>query len=173
MKTTTQNSTLLAEWNFSAKTWNDFVSIEKKNKREDNIYFGIGIAILGTLALMYLRDASLLHSLLVSIPLAILIPLLRYKLTYKHLKKRKNTSNLKIFTSGLVVNNKTISFIENNRFLKAVTILKKGNFSLIEFDISWKTRNGYTNDEFRLPIPNDKLEEANAIVNKFYATQET
>lgn len=35
---------------------------------------------------------------------------------------------------------------------------------LLEFTIEWITRKGPTNDEYRIPIPKDKMEEAEQLI---------
>ena len=91
---------LFAEWNYTRQEWDEFVDIEKSNKKEDNIYFGIGILSLGTFGLMFLRQTSLLVGLAFTTPLAILIPFLRMKISYKHLKKGVKNPYVKIYADS-------------------------------------------------------------------------
>ena len=84
MKTTNQNTEVLSHWKYTSKQWDKFVTIEKGNKKEDNIYFGIGIVILATITLMLFRRTSFFTALLFAVPFAILIPFLRMKFSYKH-----------------------------------------------------------------------------------------
>ena len=162
----TQNKQPLADWNYSEKEWNDFVTIEKGNKKEDSIYFGIGILILGTLGLMFLRDTSFWTGLLFAGPLAFLIPFLRMKFSYKHLKKGVKNPNVKIYNDEVIVNGKRIELTNSRKRVKSVKILdSKDNYKLLEIDVQWLTAKGPTNDEFRFLIPKDKLEEAEKIAS--------
>ena len=36
----------LLHWQYSQEDWNNFVAIEKANKKEDNIFMAIGILII-------------------------------------------------------------------------------------------------------------------------------
>ncbi len=45
-------SNLLAHFKYKRSFWNDYVKVEKKNKKEDNYYFAFAIAILCTGGLM-------------------------------------------------------------------------------------------------------------------------
>ena len=54
----------ITEWSYSKEEWNEFVSVERSNKKEDSIYFGIGIVILGTIGLMFFRGVSVFTGLL-------------------------------------------------------------------------------------------------------------
>jgi hypothetical protein len=52
------NQTALASWRYSTEEWNRFVDIEQKNKREDSMYLGIGVLILGTVGLLRIRHMT-------------------------------------------------------------------------------------------------------------------
>jgi len=96
---------LLIHWKYTDKEWENYVEKEKSNKVEDNIYMGIAIFVFGTIVLMLSRDTSLLTGLFFSIPFAILIPFLRIKLSYRHLKKGVKNPEIKVFTNSLLINN--------------------------------------------------------------------
>ena len=160
----------IATWTYSNEDWNMFVSLEKANKKEDNIYFGIGIVILGTIGLMILRNTSFLTGLLFSVPLAFLIPFLRMKFSYPHLKTHVKNPIVKIFSDKLIINKKTIELTSKRKRVKSIKILVQNNGShFLEFDVQWLTAKGPTNDEFRILIPEDKMEEANNLLSLFYS----
>ena len=157
----TTNNQALVEWNYSVEKWNQFVEIEKGNKKEDSIYFGIGILILGTLGLMFLRGTSFWTGLLFASPLAFLIPFLRMKLAYTHLKKGIKNPTVKIYTNQVLVNGKRIELTNSRKRVKSVKILdEKDGMKLLEIDIQWLTGKGPTNDEYRFLIPEGELENA-------------
>ncbi|MDT7830951.1 hypothetical protein RQM59_01085 [Flavobacteriaceae bacterium S356] len=164
----TQNK-LLAYWQYDTRMWDEFVTIEKGNKREDNIYFGIGIAILGTIGLMFLRDTGFWMGLLFSIPLAILIPWLRMTFSYTHLKKGIKNPEVKIFRDFLLINNKKIALTGNRKRIKSLKVRDtKSGLKLLEFDIQWTTAKGSTNDEFRILIPESELTTIDELIQKVY-----
>lgn len=160
--------TLIAEWHYSEKEWNEFVVFERANKKEDNIYFGIGIVILGTFGLMILRQTSFFGALVFAIPLAILIPWLRMKLSYKHLKKSVKDASVKIYIDHLLINNHKIALTGERRRVRNLKIIDgKNGIKLLEFNVQWTTTKGPTNDEFRILIPNDKITEAENLISIF------
>ncbi|MDD7915849.1 hypothetical protein [Polaribacter ponticola] len=159
---------LIAEWKYSIKEWNEFVVIEKENKKEDSVYFGIGILTLGTVMLMILRKTNLLTGVLFTISFAILIPWLRFKFSYKHLKKGVKNPSVKIYSDHLLINSHKIKLYGNKKRVKSLKIIKsKNNLNLLEFDVQWITSKGPINDEFRILIPNDKMIEAEKIIATF------
>ena len=160
---------LLAYWQYDTRMWDEFVTIEKGNKREDNIYFGIGIAILGTIGLMFLRDTGFWMGLLFSIPLAILIPWLRMTFSYKHLKKGIKNPEVKIFRDFLLINNKKIALTGNRKRIRSLKVIDaKGGLKLLEFDVQWVTAKGPTNDEFRILIPEEQLATIDELIQEVY-----
>jgi len=162
------SNNLLDTWSFSSEEWNKFVAVEKRNKREDNIYFGIGIVVLCTLGLMLLRNTSFLTALLFAVPLALLIPWLRMQFGNPHLKEVTTESIVKIYPDYLIINNKKIDLYGKRKWLKDMKIIEsKNGMKLLEFTIEWNTRKGNTNDETRIPIPNGKEEKAKELIG-FY-----
>lgn len=160
------NTSPIATWTYTQEEWNEFVQIERSNKKEDSIYFGIGIAILGTVGLMFFRETSFFTAILFSVPLAILIPLLRMKFSYKHLKKGISNPTVTFYSDYINVNGHKIELISSNKRVKSKKIIdieSNGRF-LLEFDVQWMTRKGPTNDEFRFLIPEGKLEEAQKMI---------
>ena len=165
MDTTNKDNEVLSYWKYTTKQWDEFVTIEKGNKKEDSIYFGIGIIILGTIGLMLLRQTSFLTALLFSVPLAILIPFLRMKFSYKHLKKGVQNPEVKITFNNLYINNHIVELQNKNKRVKSMKIIDaKNNLKLLEFNVEWLTRKGPTNDEFRILIPDDKIKEAEKLI---------
>lgn len=156
---------LLAEWNYTSKEWNNFVAIEKANKKEDNIYFGIGIVIIGTFALMLFRGTSLWTGMLFSIPLAVLIPYLRITFSYKHLKKNVQFPYVKFYPTEIIVNGAAIELVSATKRIKKITIIEaKNGLNLIEIIVEWLTRKGPTNDEFRFLIPTSEIENIDKLI---------
>jgi len=160
---------LLAYWQYDTRMWDEFVTIEKGNKREDNIYFGIGIVIIGTVGLMFLRGTGFWIGLLCSIPLAILIPWLRMTFSYRYLKKGLKNPEVKIFRDFLLINNKKIELTGNRKRIKSLKVIDaKRGLKLLEFDVQWVTAKGPTNDEFRILIPEEKLATIDELIQKVY-----
>lgn len=155
----------IVSWSYSTEEWNQFVTIEKKNKLEDNLYIGIGVLILATIGLMFFRKTTFWMALAFALPLSILLPALRMLFGYPHLKKGVQNPTVDIFKKYLVINGKKIETQEKGRSLKSVKVLAaKQEMSLLEFDIWWGTAKGKTGDQFRVPIPKNQEVEAERII---------
>ncbi|PQJ75300.1 hypothetical protein [Polaribacter gangjinensis] len=160
----------LIQWQYSQEEWNEFVDIEKANKKEDNIYFGLAILLIVPFGLMFYRGTSFLFSLLFSIPFAVLIPFLRMKFSYKHLQKNVFNPHVILYNDYMLINNHRIEVASKRKRIKNLKIIDaKSNKKLLEVDIQWATRKGPTNDEFRILIPENKLSEAEKLVENFYS----
>lgn len=160
------NGKLMATWNYSSELWNRYVTVEKNNKKQDNIYLGIGILIPGTLALVFFRDASVLVSLLFVVPIAILIPLLKMKFSYPYLKNNIQHPRVDIYEDHLIINQKKIELKSKKRRIKSIKILEARNdVELLEFNVQWMTGKGPTNDEFRIPIPKGERPKALELID--------
>lgn len=162
-----QNSPLI-HWQYNSEDWDTFVTLEKQNKKEDNLYFGVGILIIATAGLMFFRNTSFVMALAFSVPLAILIPWLRLQFSYKHLKKGIAAPEVKVFADHIKFNTHIIELQSKQRRVKNLKIVEANNgFQLLEFDVQWLTRKGPTNDEFRILIPFEKIMEAQRLVQQF------
>ncbi|MFY0602896.1 MAG: hypothetical protein JXQ93_03030 [Flavobacteriaceae bacterium] len=162
-----QQGELLAHWQYSTKMWDEFVTIEKGNKKEDNIYFGIGILIIASLGLMFFRNTSFWGGLVFAIPFAIVIPWLRMKFSYTYLKKGSKNPEVKIFYDTLWINQKKIELRGDRKRIKSLKVISaKNDLKLLEFDVQWMTAKGPTNDEFRILIPKSELEEVENLIQK-------
>lgn len=158
----------LLHWQYTPEDWNDFVDIEKANKKEDNIYMAIGILILAPPTLMFFRGTTFWTGLLFALPLAFLIPFLRFKFSYSHLKKNAVNPELKVYDSFLQINHRRVELFNDKRSVKSLKIIDtKNQRKLLEFDVEWTTRKGNTNDEFRFLIPTEKLEEATKFTENY------
>ena len=159
---------LLDTWTYSAKEWSDFIITERSNKKSDNLYFGVGILLLGIPGLMLFRAVPFLMAALFVVPFALLIPFIRYKMSKRFLQPNIEKPNVQLYHDFIISNGVKKEIFSKKYWLKNVKIItSKHNRSLLEFDVAWNTRRGSTNDEFRILIPKDKLAKAEEIID-FY-----
>ena len=154
------------EWLIPVGLWNRFILIEKKNKKEDNIYFGIGILILCTPCLMFLRKTSFFEALMFSVPLAILLPYLRNVFTTKYLKKSLKELSIKFYENKININKKDVELRNERKWVSKIKVIPNDEMNLLEFTINWQTSKGPTFDEFRIPILEDKKDDIHKIMNR-------
>lgn len=158
----------LETWEFSPSEWNSYVKAAKLLKKEDNIYFGVAILIAGIPFLMFVRNTTFLMASIFVIPFAFLIPWARNKFLTSYLKTTNNSSTVHFYSDYILVNDKRINLFGDKRWIKSMKIINtKNSLSLLEIEIAWSTRKGDTFDEVRVPIPTDKMERAEGIIEYY------
>lgn len=164
----TKSKDYLDTWTFSAKEWNLFTSEATSLKKEDNIYMAIATLIVGIPFLMLSRKITILMSLFFVIPFAVLVPYVRYRIAIKKLKLSTNKAIIEFYSEYLQINGKKVELFTNNRWIKNMKIIDgKNGLKLLEIEIAWSARKGDTFDETRVPIPFDKLERAEALIEYY------
>ena len=167
-KVVTRNKEYLETWEFSPIEWNSYVKMAKSLKKEDNLYFGVAILIAGIPFLMFVRNTTFLMASIFVIPFAFLIPWGRNKFLTSYLKTTNKTSAVHFYADYVLINDKRINLFGDKRWIKSMKIINtKNSLSLLEIEIAWRTRKGDTFDEVRVPIPADKVERAEGII-EFY-----
>ncbi len=158
---------LLASWEFSIAEWQHFLKKELNNLVTESIILFISIAILGAALLIFTKGASFSIAAIVSAVVGGIIGVLKYLLKKNTLQyhSKKNVSIL-IGLDSVILNGKLVVLRDENKWLSAVSIKTDQSPEIIEFVYNWNTRKGNTFDEFRIPIPNDKLSEAKDVVTK-------
>lgn len=156
-------------WNFTSEEWNAFTNEAKLLKNEDNIYFGIGILIVGIPYLMFFRNTTFILATAFVLPFAIALPYLRFIIALRNIKPTKKPASIKFYKNYIDMNGKHIELFNDKKWIKFMQILEsdKGLPPLLEIEIAWNTRNGNTFDETRVPIPLDKMEKAKELI-EFY-----
>ena len=89
--------------------------------------------------------------------------------SYQHLKKGIAHPSIQFFSEHIIVNGRKIELFSSQKRVKSIKIIDTKNSAkkLLEFDIQWATRKGPTNDEFRFLIPQNKIEEAEQMVENY------
>ena len=165
---TTNSKDYLDTWTFSSEEWNSFIKEAKLLKKEDNIYMAIATLIVGIPFLMLSRKITFFMTLFFVIPFAIIVPWVRNKMSTSHLKPIKNKAIIKFYTQYITINKRRIDLYADKKWIKNMKIIDgKNGLKLLEIEIAWSTRKGDTFDEIRVPIPTDKLERAEALIEYY------
>jgi membrane protein implicated in regulation of membrane protease activity len=158
---------VLAHWKYTGSEWQSFW-IEEKTERKLSMWIEIIlIAILGAVLLYLFRSSSWDIAFLFSIPVALLIGILRFRLNLSSIKQSSpGTAEAIITSDAVVVNGRYSRLTGENLWIENAAIKEQGGIAVVEITYAWDTRRGRMTEEIRLPIPFGKMEEAKEVINK-------
>ena len=155
-------------WTYSPELWRQFLKIERKNKREDNIYTFIGAMILCVPGLMLMRGTSFLVALMFSLPMAIIFSFGRQWYVMSKMKGGLSKPEVRIEHDTLWYGNKKIPIFNKKRWIKDLRLIHHvSGMELLEFSIGWTTSKGPTFDEYRVPILEEHKADAELLIAYF------
>ena len=155
-------------WTFPMEAWKNFVRVEGIHRRRETIML-IGIS---TLVFAYLLKGEMVEgwtaSLIIGLVSSVLIFGLRHQLKQVAFNVGKaKVVELIIDNEKVYINGKLFYFRNSERQLVRVDVITKQGLQMLEFTYSWVTRKGRTEDSLMVPIPEDKRDEAEMIVQYF------
>jgi hypothetical protein len=172
-----RTETPLITWYYEKKEWMAFCKMKLWLILKFSLLYGIGFAIAGPLVLIFLGEFSTKEAVILCSSTGILY--ITWNL-FKGIRlfgvKSKNPS-VSIFPNVIQINNHKIHFNAEDRYLEDISLLTSDTFAFNYLKIEYVTRNtnsGTTNlknkltiPEIHIPVPYEKLEEAEKIVQLF------
>ncbi len=160
------STAILANWMYTNAEWDNFYKAETKKRFSSTMYEVVALLLVGTLYLMLERNASWQIALLVTAVIGVLWLAGKYLLTLKVMKSKLKKNQIILTTSAVFINGTLHVFQDDSRWIGGVTLLKDQEPVMIEIRYCWNTRKGPTFDELRFPVPDGKLKEAEAVVER-------
>jgi hypothetical protein len=156
---------VLAKWQYSADEWQRFLQFERKERKTSSTIEALTIMILGGIMLLILRSASWLLAFSISTVLAVVYWLGKYFLSLGSIGKAVNNEVI-ITNRSVVINNRVNTFIDGQYWLNSVSLKRDSTPAVIVFNYGWSTRKGASHEDIRIPVPEGKLQEAEAVVKR-------
>lgn len=155
-------------WTFPIEAWKNFVRVEGKHRKRETIML-IGIS---TLVFAYVLKGEMVEGWTGSLIIAFVSSALLFGLRHQLKQAAFNVGKAKmveliIDNEKVYINGKLFYFRNSERQLVRVDIITKQGLQMLEFTYSWVTRKGRTEDTLMVPIPGDKRDEAEMIVQYF------
>ena len=157
---------IIAKWEYTIDEWKLMTKEETTRRLKEGIWVTIGIAFLGTWVLSATKGASILVGFIISTSVGIFLSFLKVLLSNSVFKIRKYNKII-ITTNALIINGKFKTINDNDIKLEYVKFVKINEDSFIEFSLQWLTRNGVTNDQFRIYVPVQYESEIQKILNYY------
>jgi hypothetical protein len=172
-KTAPAQQVILATWHFTAQEWNAFLRYERKERKLSHAIESVLILILGGLLLLYTRDASPWLAFGISGVIGAIYWIGKYYLSMGSLGAAKPTNEVIITPMAIIINGKYNVLRNENIWLSKAKVKEDKGLHLLEFTYNWATRKGDTYEDFRIPIPVDKLTDAEQIAKVMMEGPET
>ena len=163
------NESVLAQWTCDEETWSLFHKNEIQYRNSDNLYYFAAFVGLGTIALLIFRAANLFIAVAISTIMGGIVVLMRRTLSLKKLRAAQpgQERNVVIAKGFVMLNGHLFDLYAENRNTRKVQFLKDVSPAILEFTIEWKTRNGITFDELRVPVPPEQYESVENLLIHF------
>jgi hypothetical protein len=154
---------ILAKWHFTAAEWNRFLQYEKRERKMSSTIESVIIILLGGALLMFAKNANAWLAFGISGVIASIYWLGKYYLSMGSLGASRAVNEVIITPVAIIINGK-YNVLRNDRiWLSKVVVKNETAMQVLEFTFNWSTRKGDTFEEIRIPIPENKLAEAEAL----------
>ncbi len=157
---------ILAYWEYTAEEWKAFMLWEKKKRKSGTWLEAAAIVVIGTLMIMFSRQAEWGTAIRLSLGIAVFYWLGKYFLFTRSLGEPNKKAEVVITHHAVIINGKYNSFKDDIYWLQKVNIAEQFPLSIFIIEYGWKTRNGNTFEEIRIPIPPGKLDEAKEVKSR-------
>jgi len=156
-----------AHWLIDKPTWNNFKQNETKYRLHDNIYFFIAFAVAGAVLITINKGAVIGRAFIVSVIIGIIIVVIRRAIAMAKLKSKTKYQELYLTDYFIVLNGEKYLLFGDGVYTSSVRLFDNTSPIILEFKIHWKTRNGVTFDELRLPVPPAEITKATNFCSNF------
>jgi hypothetical protein len=159
---------VLAHWRYDPAEWSAYTEREAAYRTREAIWVGVGMAALGTVILGW-SEGDWGMGFAVSASIAALVAALRWGMA-----RSARASNLSvpggeviIAPNAILLNGRYEVLQDHNFRFGGVRYLETERPPILEFTVTWATRGGRTNEQYRVPVPAGREDEARALVDTF------
>ncbi len=163
-----EKNTLLAHWTYSDEEWKTFTKKEFNFRIREALVVWLLIVGIGTLLLSGYREMGHLAAFITCFSVGGLITFIRFIIAYN--ARNANSSkpgDVIISAKSILINGTYHTLNDELKTLSKLELLKDETPQILEFTVIWNTRKGQTNEQVRVPVPSNKLTEAEKLMNLF------
>jgi competence protein ComGF len=157
---------LIYKWTYTDQEWKMMNRDERKRRIREGIWVSLLLAFIGGFVLRSSRDTSYWFGFFFSLGIGILISFLKVVLS-SNLFSPQGINTIVFTTNALLINGKFKTIQDNLIHLQYLKPVKELNHQYLEFSIDWQTRNGITNDQLRIYVPEKYHEEMQGIIDYY------
>ncbi|MCC6720826.1 MAG: hypothetical protein IT243_01380 [Bacteroidia bacterium] len=165
-ETDTYTPDVIAHWYYTNAEWKNMTKEERERRIKEGLWLSPLIGVLGTILLIFTKNADIITAFVISFSMGILISILKIFINNSVFKSCKE-NNIVFTTNALVINGKFKTINDLDIHLEYLKFVKLGFDNFIEFSLQWQVRGGVTNDQFRILIPEKYKAEAKKIFDYY------
>lgn len=150
--TETYKPDIIAQWSYTADEWARMKRSEQKRRFKEGIWVSALIGLFGGWVLYASRDVNFAFAFLFSLAIGVLISFIKVGISNSLLANKKNNTII-LTTNALIINGKFKVIQDDAIHLEYVKHVEKEQLNFLEFSLQWATRNGVTNDQLQIFIP--------------------
>lgn len=129
--------------------------------------FFIAFAVAGAVLITINKGAVIGRAFIVSVIIGIIVVVIRRAVAMAKLKFKTKYQELYLTDYFIVLNGEKYQLFGEGIYTSSVRLIDNQAPIILEFKINWKTRNGVTFDELRLPVPPAEIAKANNFCSNF------
>ena len=159
---------VLAHWRYDPAEWSAYANREAAYRGREAFRLGLGVTALGTVLLGF-SEGDWAGGLAVSAVIGGIIGVGRWAMA-----RSARASNLSvpagevIIAPNAILLNGRYEVLQDHHFrFGGVRYVETERPPILEFTVTWPTRGGRTNEQYRVPVPTGREDEARALVDTF------
>ena len=159
---------VLAHWTYEPDEWTAYARREIAYRRSEAVWLAVGIAGVGTVLMGFL-EGEWGVALGVSAAIGGAIGVLKWlmALSAHHANLAVPRGEVILSLDAILMNGHFQVLQDHTFHFGGVRLLENERPHILEFTVKWKTRNGWTNEQYRVPVPAGKEEEARGLLETY------
>jgi hypothetical protein len=159
---------VLAHWRYDPSEWSAYAHREATFRGREALGVGVGVAVLGTL-FGGIWEGDWGGGFAVAAVIGGVIGGIRWAMA--HAARASNLSTpageVIISPNAILLNGRYEVLQDDNFRFGGVRYVETERPPILEFTVTWATRSGRTNEQYRVPVPAGREDEARALVDTF------
>jgi hypothetical protein len=159
---------VLAHWTYTPEEWSAYTQREIKYRGSEAFWIFVGFVLLATLMLVWQESADWGTSFAVALAVGALLGGGKWLIARTAHERNVATPRGEVVISPTaILMNGSYQVIQDHHFrFRAARVIEGERPQILEIGIEWPTRSGMATEEYRIPIPAGREDEARAIAHE-------
>jgi hypothetical protein len=156
---------IIAKWDYTAEEWTIMRKRETRRRLIEGAWVSLLVGLIGGWILSSSRELPFWFAALFSFGIGLLIAYIKVRVSEGMLKQKSNNA-ITITRYALLINDQ-FKVLHDGHFRLEYVKIVFDKFTFIEFSMKWPTRNGTTNDQYRILVPDKHKAEISHVLEAF------